>query len=153
MFAHWFSRSQFAFIPEAHYQALAREYPGRFTRPWADLHAEWCKVRMRSYFDNAHDTMRDVWQFPRVTGEDRHGHATPKPVSMVARCLTSSCPPGGIVAEPFGGSGSTLIAAAMAGRVCRIVEIGPAYCDVTRRRWTRYAKEAGIDAGEGALDG
>lgn len=165
MFAHWFSRSQFAVIPEVHYQALARAYPGRFTRPWADLHAEWAKVRgrgrvingklegMRSYFDNAHDVMRDVWQFPRVTGEDRHGHATPKPVAMVARCIASSCPPGGIVVEPFGGSGSTLIAAAMAGRVCRIVEISPAYCDVTRRRWTRYAKEAGIDAGSGALDG
>ena len=63
------------------------------------------------YFDNAHDIMYDVWQYPRVTGDDRHGHATPKPVAMIERAIKSSCAPGGIVIEPFGGSGSTLIAA------------------------------------------
>jgi len=106
----------------------------------------------RAWFDNSHDNMMEVWRFPRVSGDDRHGHATPKPVAMIVRAIRSSCPPGGVVLEPFGGSGTTLIAAADCGRVCRMMEITPKYCDVIRRRWTAYAKAAGIPAGSGALE-
>jgi hypothetical protein len=35
--------------------------------------------------------------------------------------------------------------------VARLIEIDPHYCDVIRRRWTRYAKEHGLDPGPGAL--
>ena len=76
-----------------------------------------------------------------------------KPVALVARCIENSSKPGWLVAEPFGGSGTTLLACAQTGRVARLIELDPAYCDVIRRRWTRYAKDAGIDAGSGALDG
>ena len=60
--------------------------------------------------------------------------------------------PSDTIFDPFLGSGSTLIAAAKEGRVCYGVEISPGYCDVIRRRWTRYAKQAGIDPGTGALN-
>ena len=46
-----------------------------------------------------------------------------------------------------------LIACAETGRVARCIELDPGYCDVIRRRWTRYAKEHGLDPGTGALDG
>jgi DNA modification methylase len=55
--------------------------------------------------------------------------------------------------DPFAGSGTTLIACAETGRVARCIELDPGYCDVIRRRWTRYARERGIDPGTGALDG
>lgn len=55
------------------------------------------------------------------------------------------------VFDPFMGSGTTLIAAARAGRVAYGTEISPKYCDVIRRRWTKFAKENGADPGEGAL--
>ena len=92
----------------------------------------------RSYFDNAHDTMTDVWRFPRVHGAERHGHATPKPVAMVSRALVSSSPAGALVLEPFAGTGSTLIAAHDTGRVCYTAELSPAYVDTTVRRWQQH---------------
>jgi DNA modification methylase len=98
----------------------------------------------RAYFDNTHDNMTDVWEFPRVTGEERHGHATPKPVAMMVRAIKSSCPDGGIVAEPFGGSGSTLIAAEQCGRACYTMEISPAYCDVIVKRWENLTGQKAV---------
>lgn len=146
MYAHWFTRSQFTLIPANHYKTLAKQYPEQFRRPWRDLKREWDRVKggptseiqgARSYFDNGHSIMTDVWQFPRVTGEDRHDHATPKPVAMMVRAIKSSCPPNGIVAEPFGGSGSTLIAAEQIGRSCYTMEISPQYVDVICQRWAK----------------
>lgn len=167
MFGHWFSKSQWHMIPERHYAALAVAAAGKaFTRPYAELRAGYdgglqtgghlaAKAEFygtRAWFDNTHDNMMEVWRFPRVLGDDRHGHATPKPVDMIARAIRSSCPPGGLVLEPFGGTGTTLIAAAETGRVCRMMELTPKWCDVIRRRWTAYAKAAGIPAGGGALE-
>ena len=52
----------------------------------------------------------------------------------------------------MGGWWPTLSAAAE-GRVARLIELDPGYCDVIRRRWTRYARANNLDAGPGALDG
>jgi DNA modification methylase len=147
MYSHWFTRSQFTLIPEKHYATLRANYAGRFIRPWRQLKAEWDKVKggptseiqgARSYFDNAHDVMRDVWEFGRVTGEERHGHATPKPVAMMQRVMLSSLPKGGLCVEPFGGSGSTLMGAECAGRACYAMELTPAYVDVIVKRWQEF---------------
>jgi len=147
MYSHWFTRSQFTLIPEKHYATLQANYVGRFIRPWRQLKAEWDKVKggptskiqgARSYFDNAHDVMRDVWEFGRVTGEERHGHATPKPVAMMQRVMLSSLPKGGLCVEPFGGSGGTLMGAECAGRACYAMELTPAYVDVIVKRWQQF---------------
>lgn len=144
MYGHWFTRSQFNLVPAHHYAALAQACPGQFTRPWPDLKAEWDRVKggpgsavqgARSYFDNGHDAMTDVWRYPRVTGAERFGHATPKPVAMLARAITSSTPPGALVFEPFAGTGSTLIAADDTGRVCYTMELHPPYVDTAVLRW------------------
>jgi hypothetical protein len=150
MYGHWFTRSQFTLVPEKHYAALAAAAPHAFTAPWAELKAEWDRVKgngtaviagrlegMRSYFDNTHAAMYDVWGFPRVVGDDRFGHATPKPVAMMARALRSSCPDQGLVLEPFAGTGSTLMAAEETGRRCFTMELSPAYVDVVVRRWQK----------------
>lgn len=78
-------------------------------------------------------------------------HPTMKPIELVERCILNSSKPGWIVGEPFGGSGTTLLAAARTGRLARLIELSPHYCDVIRRRWTRWAKDAGVDPGPGAL--
>jgi len=102
---------------------------------------------MRSYFNNAHDAMRDVWEFSRVIGDERHGHATPKPVDMMERVMLSSLPEGGLCAEPFGGSGSTLIGAETTGRVCYTMELQAKSCDVIVRRWQQFTgKRATLEA-------
>jgi DNA modification methylase len=153
MFSHWFTTSQFNLIPEKHYATLQAAYPGRFLRPWRQLKAEWDKVKSiptqkvqeaRSYFDNAHDVMRDVWEFSRVNGEERHGHATPKPVAMMERVMKSSLHSGGLCVEPFGGSGSTLIGAEKAGRVCYAMELNPVYVDVIVKRWEDFTGNTAV---------
>ena len=90
----------------------------------------------------------DVWSFQRDFEPD---HPTPKPVELVSKGIVSVSKPGDIIADPFAGSGSTLLACAVTGRIARVIEIDPRYCDVIRRRWTAWADEAGVDAGPGAL--
>jgi DNA modification methylase len=79
--------------------------------------------------------MTDVWEYPKVSGEERLGHATPKPVAMIERCIRSSSEENAIVIEPFLGSGTTLIAAEKTNRKCYGMEISPKYCDVIIQRW------------------
>ena len=151
MYSHWFTRSQFTLPPLKHYTSLAEAYPGYFLRPWTELKAEWDRVKgrgtdvirgklgeSRSYFDNAHEIMRDVWEYSRVQSDERYDHATPKPVEMMARVMNSSLPEEGICLEPFAGSGSTLMGAETTGRICYTMELSPRYCDTTIRRWQNY---------------
>ena len=81
------------------------------------------------------------------------GHSAAFPVAFPLFFVKAFTDEGDAVYDPFMGSGTTLVAAAQVKRIAYGCEISPAYCDLIRRRWTRYAKEAGIDAGEGALDG
>jgi DNA modification methylase len=138
---HWFDKSQWSFPTKEVYDSWQKAANGNaFKREHDELKREHDELKQafyatRAYFDNTHENMTDVWEFPRVTGEERHGHATPKPVAMMVRAIKSSCPSGGIVAEPFGGSGSTLIAAEQCGRACFTMELSAAYVDVIVKRW------------------
>lgn len=151
MSPRWFSRSQFAPIARQHYETLRDaalgcafdltydELQARFDTGGAmrRQRAEELRER-RSFFDNTHDNMTDVWRFNRVTGAERYGHATPKPVALAARAVASSCPANGLVFEPFLGTGSTLIAAEITGRRCNGVELEPQFVDIVVRRWERH---------------
>ncbi|MFE9812425.1 DNA methyltransferase [Streptomyces sp. NPDC005548] len=87
----------------------------------------------RWFGDNAQTSVLEVPKPPR--SED---HPTMKPVELVTRCLTNSCRPGGMVYEPFGGSGTTLIAAHATRRIARLVELDPRYVDVICRRYQQH---------------
>ncbi len=75
----------------------------------------------------------DVWQIKKTAKNDLH--PTMKPVDLVERAIRNSSRPGDVVLDPFGGSGTTLIAAEKAGRVARLIELDPKYADVIVRRW------------------
>ena len=62
-------------------------------------------------------------------------HPTMKPVELIRRCLLNSSKDADVVLDPFGGSGSTLIAAELFGRRCFAMEIDPRYVDVIVDRW------------------
>jgi DNA modification methylase len=62
-------------------------------------------------------------------------HPTMKPLELIEYCLRNSTKREDIVLDPFGGSGSTLIAADRLGRRARLVELDPRYCDVIRKRY------------------
>jgi DNA modification methylase len=64
-------------------------------------------------------------------------HPTVKPVAMVADAIRDCSRRGETVLDPFGGSGTTLIAAEKTGRRARLIEFDPTYCDQTLRRFER----------------
>lgn len=65
-------------------------------------------------------------------------HPTMKPVRLLARLIVNSSRPGQLVLDPFGGSGSTLMAAEHVNRRARMVELDPRYADVICRRWQEH---------------
>lgn len=89
----------------------------------------------------------------RLSGTDALGHSAAFPVGLPEFFIKAFSDAGDVIVDPFLGSGSTLIASAKNARVCRGFEISPRYCDVIRRRWTKFARSAGVDPGPGALDG
>jgi DNA modification methylase len=58
-----------------------------------------------------------------------------KPVALVVRAIRNSSKSRDIVLDPFGGSGTTLIAAERTGRRARLIELDPKYVDVVVQRW------------------
>jgi DNA modification methylase len=69
-------------------------------------------------------------------------HPTMKPVELVERALANSSKGGDLVADLFGGSGSTMIACERRDRKCRLMELDPLYADVIIRRWQDYTGKA-----------
>jgi DNA modification methylase len=70
-----------------------------------------------------------VWQIDKNKSSET-GHSTQKPVECMRRPIENNSSPGHAVYEPFCGSGTTIIAAAMTGRACIAIELSPAYVDV-----------------------
>ena len=64
-----------------------------------------------------------------------------KPVALIEACLRNSSQREEAVLDPFGGSGSTLIACHRLGRRAYLMEIDPRYCDVIRTRWRRFTSQ------------
>ncbi|MHA2344739.1 MAG: DNA modification methylase, partial [Candidatus Hodarchaeales archaeon] len=155
---HWTTKSQWNMPTKKVYNAMREAAKNdAFKKEYDEIKKEYDEIKKefmnsRSYFDNTHEIMTDVWDYERVKEEERHGHPTPKPVPMIKRIVKSSCRKNGIVLDPFGGSGPTLIAAAETGRKARIIELQPKFCDVIRRRWTNYAKQKNIKVGSGGLE-
>lgn len=88
-------------------------------------------------------TRSNVWNYPGMSsfGAGRNEalglHATPKPVAMLIDAILDCSNPSDLVLDPFGGSGSTLIAAERTHRRARLIEISPTYVDTIIRRWQK----------------
>jgi DNA modification methylase len=75
----------------------------------------------------------DVWFFDKPAKNDLH--PTMKPVALVERAIRNSSKTRDIVLDPFGASGTTVIAAERTGRRARLIELDPKYVDVIVERW------------------
>ena len=114
-----------------HYQhepilyGFAGQRPGRLGRggPW------W-------FGGNAQTT---VFEAPKPARNAEH--PTMKPVQLILDMLTNSVRPGATVLDPFGGSGSTLIACELLGAAARVVELDPRFVDVICARWQQQTGE------------
>jgi DNA modification methylase len=89
----------------------------------------------------------DVWFVDKPVRNDLH--PTMKPVALVERAIRNSSKSRDIVLDPFGGSGTTMIAAERTGRRARLVELDPKYVDVIVQRWQEATGGSAANASTG----
>jgi DNA modification methylase len=142
--SHYFSKSQWAFPTEEHYNAIRNAARGdAFKKEYDALKKEYDALKKeydalkkeyystRAYFNNVHDNMNNVWHFARHQKDGSEGgHATPKPIPLCERAIKSSCPDNGLILDFFLGSGSTMVASHQLKRKCFGMELDPKYCQV-----------------------
>jgi len=100
-------------------------------------------------------TQTTVWEiannnpFGNRQREQSWGHGTQKPVECMRRPIANNSRPGQAIYDPFLGSGTSLIAAEMTGRVCYGLELSPAYADVIVKRWELFTGRSAIHQASG----
>jgi DNA modification methylase len=100
-------------------------------------------------------TQTTVWEiannnpFGNRHREQSWGHGTQKPVECMRRPIVNNSRPGQLVYDPFLGSGTTLIAAELTGRLCCGLEISRPYVDVILRRWQAFTGRTAIRQASG----
>jgi hypothetical protein len=97
----------------------------------------------------------NVWDYAGINTmragrlEELAMHPTVKPVGLVADAIKDCSRRGGLVLDPFCGSGTIVIAAERTGRRARALEIDPHYVDVAVRRWQAYSGKSAVLDGSG----
>ena len=121
--------------------AKARDYYFDVDAVRIPYDAETKKARSRSIFVGAKwleigYNPKDVWSVSRLHREhpERADHPTQKPLEIVERMIKASCPPDGVVLDPFMGSGTTAVAAKRCGRHFAGFELNPDYCRLAEAR-------------------
>ena len=84
----------------------------------------------------------DVWQIKKPHKNDLH--PTMKPVELMERAVRNSSKTRDIVLDPFGGSGTTIIACEKSGRRARLMELDPKYVDVIVKRWQLFSGKQAV---------
>jgi DNA modification methylase len=95
--------------------------------------------RHRWYSDRKQST---IWEFDKP--KRNADHPTMKPIALIAYPIMNSSLTNSIVLDPFGGSGSTLIASEQTDRICYMIELDEKFCDVIAKR---YIEQVGTDEG------
>lgn len=94
----------------------------------------------------------NVWDYPsqNTLNGSRKGklalHPTVKPVAMIADAIRDCSNRNDLILDPFGGAGTTLIAAERTGRRARVIELDPTFVDVSIERWQRLTGGAAVHA-------
>jgi DNA modification methylase len=121
---------------------------GRLVISRGDYHWQhescWYSVRKgKAGHWNGSRTESTVWDIPKPQSSET-GHGTQKPVECMKRPIENNSSPGQAVYEPFSGSGTTIIAAEITGRICHAIELDRAYVDVAVRRWEDFTGEQAV---------
>ena len=105
--------------------------------PCMYLHKEGCSP---SWYGPTNE--KTVWELKKES--TNNFHPTQKPVELPERAITNSTKQGDSVLDLFGGSGSTLIACEKIGRLARVMELDPKYCDVIVKRWEDFTGKKAV---------
>lgn len=105
-------------------------------RPWTTTETVLILSRESKYYFDRRGLggQEDVWDIPAPNALPRYRHAAPFPEALVTRCLAAGCTPGGVVLDPYAGSGTTLSVAAELGLPSIGIELNPEYCKLARQR-------------------
>jgi DNA modification methylase len=96
-----------------------------------------------------------IWNSPSPkfimggSNEEKFDHPTQKPVALMRKSILNHTKPGELVYDPFLGSGTTLAAAEVTGRVCCGLELDPKYADVVVERWQGLSGKKATLEGDG----
>src|SRR3979409_2351126 len=106
-----------------------------------------CRAPGRIQLDRRSQAV-DPWQIPAREG---HGfqHGTQKPVECMKRPIENNSSPGQAIYEPFSGSGTTIIASEITGRVSHAIELLGQYVDVAVERWQQFTGGEAVLEGDG----
>jgi DNA modification methylase len=95
-----------------------------------------------TYMINPTRNKRNVWTITTKPFKDAHFATFPK--DLIEPCIKAGCPEGGVVLDPFGGSGTTGIVAALNNRNAILIELNQNYIDIANKR---IDKEVGLFSG------
>lgn len=123
-------RGDYHWKHEPCWYAVRKGRPGRFNRKGEDGR-----------------TQSTIWDITHRSSET--GHSTQKPVEAMRRPIDNNSVAGEAIYEPFSGSGTTLIACQIAGRIFHGLEINPGYVDVAVLRWQAHTGQDATLRGDG----
>ena len=142
MCGHWFTDHQWALIDEKNYSLIqkwcTKNNIDAFKRDYSEIKADYLRNTIFSHILSDDDFsswgLYGVWEFNTVH-ERLGGHAAAYPVELPTRYIKIHSYKGDYVLDPFGGTGTTLIACEQLDRRCYMMELDPHYCDVIIKRW------------------
>jgi len=134
---HYFSRSQWYLPTAEHYDSLRQLFnrdngTDYLRREYEDLRREYEDLR-RPFFLSADVPYTDVWTFRTVQSYPGK-HPCEKPLDMIEHMVTASSRPGGVVLDPFAGSGTTGMACVKTGRQFIGFDTEAEYVEIANRR-------------------
>ncbi len=109
--------------------------PTSHDRPWRTYEYVFILSKgPRYFFDRtALKGEEDVWHIS-ARPENPYAHCAPFPLELVERCISCGCKPGGVVLDPFLGSGTTMLAALRSSRPAIGIELNDSYAEMAERR-------------------
>jgi site-specific DNA-methyltransferase (adenine-specific) len=142
---HWY-RGEWS---DVHHEQQRREHhgPGKGTIHRGETGPAWNGARRaHSWTDDGTRAMPSVIECQTMWMRGT-GHPTEKPTGILEPLIEYGCPPGGLVLDPFAGSGATLVAARSTGRFAVGIEADESYCEVIANRLSQGSLDfTGSDA-------
>lgn len=144
MFGHWFTPHQFSMLDRTNYEKIAdycrKSGIDAFQMPYDEIRRKFDDLNIYGKILTAEDEAEwgrwAIWEINTVN-KRTGGHPAEFPVELPARCIKMHSRPGDIIVDPFGGSGTTMIAAEQLGRKAYLMELDQHYCDVIIARWEK----------------